>query len=47
MKYNVTIEGYIVLTTKSHLRARIMFKIYRFLFPCLEIFIDIDGIITY
>ena len=43
--YNVTIEGVCALNTKSHIRARIMYRVYKWLFPCFEIFIDYDGII--
>ena len=43
--YHVTIEGYIVFITKRHFFAILRYRMYRFLFPYLEIFIDYDGII--
>lgn len=43
--YHVEIEGYMVLATKSHLRARLEFAVLRLLFPHAVILIDFDGII--
>lgn len=43
--YHVTIDGSIVFATKRHLFAILRYRMYHFLFPCLEILIDYDGII--
>lgn len=43
--YHVSIEGCVVLATKKHWRARLEYRLLRLLFPCAEIFIDLDNII--